>query len=422
MSRIPIVVPDFLMSKKDLEDPDAPQNRPIETLFKNGLVFWMKQPGDAVAEGETVCELEIEKKTAELEAPAGGVLAEQCIADGGDFAYGDVLGYIDSEAEPVVRERPRGEGPIALYVLSGFLGSGKTTLLKRLLEGYAGARIGVIVNEFGEVGIDGALLAPGGVKMVEITGGSIFCACLKDGFIRTLKAFSEQPIDTLFVENSGMSDPSSMNRVLKNLAPYLRRPYEYRGSICMIDCTSFVKYAEAFLPLERQVEASAFVVLNKTDLCPREQIEAARSEVLSINPDAFVVEAVRADVPLELLKAQLHNGGYDEKSLNTAENRPETVIIQDAEGVFAPERVEAFCRSVADVAMRIKGFFISPDGPCYLDVSSGIVGVERANSSSLGRTPCTRIVVIARKGTGSRRITDAWAEAINPTSSSPGGV
>ncbi len=304
-----------------------------------------------------------------------------------------------------------GEGPISLCLISGFLGSGKTTLLRRLLKGAARSRVGVIVNEFGEVGIDGTLLAADGLRMVEINGGSIFCACLKDGFIRTLKAFSEQPIDTLFVENSGMSDPSSMNRVLKELAPYLSRPYDYRGSICLVDCTSFTKYVEAFLPLERQVEASTLVVLNKADLCMREQVDAARNEVLAINPDAVIVEAVRANVPVDMLWRTLLNNGFDEKSLNTTQNRPESIVIQDAENCFARECVEVFCRSIADVAIRVKGFFASPEGLHYVDVSSGIFTTEPANLSSIGGTLCTRIVVIAPGGTDRRKIIEAWVAA-----------
>ena len=411
MNRVPIVVPEVLMPKKDLENPCPCQDKPMETLFKRGVVFWMKAIGDAVAESEVVCELEIEKKTAELKSPASGVLAEQTVADGCNFSADDILGYIETEFEEPkpTFARTDEKSPIALYLLSGFLGSGKTTLLKHLLAGQAGGRIGVIVNEFGDVGIDGSLLFSSGVQMVEISGGSIFCACLKDGFIRTLKAFNDRPIDTLYIENSGMSDPSSMNRLLTNLAPYLKRPYEYRGSACMVDCTSFVKYVEAFMPLERQVEASTLVILNKTDLCSREQIEAARSEVLSINPNALLIEAVRANVPIEILREKLWNSGFDKQSVNAVNNRPETVVIQDADNLFAPDGVRAFCDAISGVALRIKGFFATTDGMYYVDVSSCIVCIEKTDVSYAVDKGRTKIVVIAKSGTSRQFVLDAWA-------------
>lgn len=421
MARIPIAIPETLMPKKDLEHPCPCQDRPIETLFKHGIVFWSKAVGDRLEEGETVCEVEIEKKTAELATPVPGVLVEQTILDGGSFSYEDVLGYIEDESEGAAEISAdltpwaAGEGgPISLYLLSGFLGSGKTTLLKRLLAGAAGERVGVIVNEFGDVGVDGALLTADetkDVKMVEINGGSIFCACLKDGFVRTLKAFAEQPIDILFIENSGMSDPSSMNNVLKNLAPYLKRPYDYRGSVCMVDCTSFVKYVEAFMPLERQVEASSLVVLNKTDLVTREEIDAARNEALAINPEATIIEAVRAEIPPEVFRAELKNSGFDKKSLNATENRPETFEIADIDGVFEPDSIRAFAEGISDVTMRMKGFFRAADGMYYIDVSSGIVSVEKTDTPTIGGRSRTKIVVIARRGTEKEYVMREWRRA-----------
>ena len=111
--------------------------------------------------------------------------------------------------------------PIELYLLSGFLGAGKTTLLQQLVKEFPRQKLGVLVNEFGGLGFDGTAFRTGGIKLVEINGGSIFCACLKDGFVRTLKAFSEQPIDALLIENSGMADPSAMPRLLEGLRPYV---------------------------------------------------------------------------------------------------------------------------------------------------------------------------------------------------------
>ena len=107
------------------------------------------------------------------------------------------------------------EQNIQLYLVSGFLGSGKTTFLRNILLQSVGVRVGVIVNEFGSIGIDGKVLHQDGMKLVEINNGSIFCACLKDGFVKTLVAFLEQPVDVLFIEASGMADPSSMEHLLE---------------------------------------------------------------------------------------------------------------------------------------------------------------------------------------------------------------
>lgn len=128
-----------------------------------------------------------------------------------------------------------GQAPIDLYLVNGFLGSGKTTLLRGLIGAFEAQRLGVLVNEFGSIGIDGTLVHKNGIKLVEINDGSIFCACIKDGFVRTLKAFSQQPVDVLLIESSGMADPAGIHTILEGLAPYLARQYHYQGSICLVD-------------------------------------------------------------------------------------------------------------------------------------------------------------------------------------------
>ena len=151
------------------------------------------------------------------------------------------------------------EKKIELFLVSGFLGSGKTTFLKNMLLQMSGRRVGVIVNEFGSIGIDGTVLQDGDLKMVEINNGSIFCACLKGGFVKTLVAFLEQPIDYLFVEASGLADPANMESFLDQMEPYLaRKPhitreYNYRGGICVADAMHFLQFAEVFTPVKNQI-------------------------------------------------------------------------------------------------------------------------------------------------------------------------
>ncbi len=95
MNRIAITVPDFLMPKKDLDNPCPCQDRPVEMAFKKGILFWCKALNDKVSSGEIICEAEVEKKTVELLSPADGVLCELCTADGGESTATDILGYID---------------------------------------------------------------------------------------------------------------------------------------------------------------------------------------------------------------------------------------------------------------------------------------------------------------------------------------
>ena len=96
MPKTPIYPPIFCFPKKDPEHYCECQERPVELTHKTGILFWQKHVGDAVLENEVLAEAEVEKKTVELLAAQAGVLAEQCVADGENFLYGDILGYINS--------------------------------------------------------------------------------------------------------------------------------------------------------------------------------------------------------------------------------------------------------------------------------------------------------------------------------------
>lgn len=93
--RVEIRVPEKAMPKKDLENPCPCQDRPVNMKKKKGVLTWMKDIGDAVTEGEVICEAEVEKKALEFKAPATGILCEICIEDEEKFGIDDILGYIE---------------------------------------------------------------------------------------------------------------------------------------------------------------------------------------------------------------------------------------------------------------------------------------------------------------------------------------
>jgi len=129
---------------------------------------------------------------------------------------------------------------IRLIMLTGFLGSGKTTLLNKLIDEYAGCKIGVLINEFGAVSVDSELVRRDGLEMTELSNGSIFCACIKDKFVEALVEISSRDLEYLFIEASGLADPANMEDILKGLDGHLVNKYDYVHSVCSVDGTSFM--------------------------------------------------------------------------------------------------------------------------------------------------------------------------------------
>ncbi len=103
---------------------------------------------------------------------------------------------------------------INLYLLTGFLGSGKTTLLTNILEDLSEEKVGVIQNEFGRISIDGEIIKKDGIEIVEINRGSIFCSCLKLSFAHAMIEMADKGLKYLFVESSGLADPSNIGEIL----------------------------------------------------------------------------------------------------------------------------------------------------------------------------------------------------------------
>lgn len=302
---------------------------------------------------------------------------------------------------------------LELYLLSGFLGAGKTTLLQQLVTMFPRQHLGVLVNEFGDLGFDGARFRGGGdIKLVEISGGSIFCACLKDGFVRTLKAFSEQPIDALLIENSGMADPSAMPRLLEGLRPYLKRQFAYRGNICLVDGTTFFDYADVLAPVRNQVAAADAIVVNKIDLLDQQTLEALHRELDAINPDAPRMDTVYAQVPAAFFRTALPGSRPAGPGSNAPNNRPPVFSLQAKDGCDL-EQVERFHGALADGVIRMKGFAKTPAG--WLDVQAvgGRLTLGPVSEETLEVLPenGVRLVVIARPGGVTKDMVSAAWEA-----------
>ena len=213
---------------------------------------------------------------------------------------------------------------IPTTVVTGFLGAGKTTLVRHLLQRNGGRRLAVIVNEFGDVGIDGEILRGCGVEscsdddIVELANGCI-CCTVADDFLPTMKALIDRPDppEHIIVETSGLALPKPLVKAFT--WPEVRTRATVDGVIALIDAEAVARgrfaadeaalaRARAAAPtldhetpleelFEEQIACADLVVLNKMDLVPdgaRGRLEAAVREHL--RPGAKVIEARHGEV------------------------------------------------------------------------------------------------------------------------------
>ncbi len=186
-----------------------------------------------------------------------------------------------------------------VYLITGFLGSGKTTLLNRIIDRFPkDKKLTILMNEFGEIGVDGTLIEGDEIDMMEISKGSIFCVCVKTDFIKGLYELSTtvQP-DVLLIESTGVANPSDLKKDL--MLPIFSNRFQFMEQFCIIDGVHFLEAFGVYASLEKQIASSTVFIINKTDLSSPETIEETKKVIRQFHSDPFFFETTYADIPLE---------------------------------------------------------------------------------------------------------------------------
>ena len=190
---------------------------------------------------------------------------------------------------------------VRVNLLFGFLGSGKTTLVRRILGERGGERpMAVIVNEFGEVGVDGEVIAGSNVNLVELTSGCL-CCTLRGSLMSAVEELREKAgVEQIVVEATGVASPGDMLEDLNDSK--LAGELDVGPLVTVVDAPKFTRLQEMLGEFyEEQVENADVLVLNKIDLATGETLDEAWAAVREINPDAVLLFAEQGDTDLSLL-------------------------------------------------------------------------------------------------------------------------
>ena len=197
---------------------------------------------------------------------------------------------------------------VPVTILTGFLGSGKTTLLNRILSEEHGKRIAVIENEYGEVGIDQALVINADEEIFEMSNGCI-CCTVRGDLIRVLGNLMKRrdKFDYVLVETTGLADPGPVAQTFF-MDDEIRAEFSLDGIVTLVDAAHIEQQLGRSEESTEQVAFADVLVLNKTDLVNNEALDSLEARLKEMNRMARVVRSERADLPVDTV---LNLGAFD---------------------------------------------------------------------------------------------------------------
>lgn len=289
--------------------------------------------------------------------------------------------------------------PVSIF--TGFLGSGKTTLLSRVLEDPSMRNTAVLVNEFGEVGLDHHLLRRVNERTVLLENGCVCCATRGELAESLVEVLSER-VERVVIETSGLADPAPILFTLFS-DPVLQHRFEVESVVTTVDAVNGDLHLSSNPEATKQIAASDRVVMTKTDISERCEIRALASRIVAVNPSAEIIEASFGNVePSDLLRRDsvrsAPGDAFPWESHGGSEVRSLSLTFDGAvEWAAFGAWLSMLLHARGEEVLRVKGLLdVGESGPVVLDGVQHVIHPPRHLDAWPDGELGTRLVFIAK--------------------------
>lgn len=269
---------------------------------------------------------------------------------------------------------------IPVTIIAGFLGSGKTTLVNHIIASNRGIKIGVIVNDFGEIDIDSNLIVSSSDQILEIKNGCICCSNngdLRATVSKLLKDNAE--LEYIIIESTGIGDPLPIVKTF--MRPEFISQARVDSIITVVDAENIKQTLPDIGVIQNQIKFADFILLNKCDRFEAQSINEVEAFVREFNNDCRLLKTVKCSVPLDvILGARAHNQNLiaERDSHHSPDcshechdhddvNHGFTSVSFSSNDLFDPDKFQEFLQRIPSNIFRAKGFLrTAQSGQSYI--------------------------------------------------------
>lgn len=262
---------------------------------------------------------------------------------------------------------------VPVLVVTGYLGAGKTTLLLHLIE-KGGKKLAIVMNEFGEIDIDGRLIAGKNVLMKELAGGCVCCSMAGE-FEEAIKEILEKARpDLIVLETTGVAEPDA---ILEDIEQNMEG-IKLEAVVAVADADALSRFPSLGHTGRVQLEMADIIILNKTDLVKPEQIVDIEKRLRELNGKALIYPATGCRVPVEILLGPAKRPGKKAESHRGHDLSEVESFSYASEKQLSRQKFEAFADSMPSQIYRSKGFVLLEEGPFLFNFVAGRWDLEKS--------------------------------------------